>query len=216
MKTKLNSFLLMILIIVLLGGFWWLYNSNLIQNSTYITTNEFKDHPTDTTYCDLQLSTETACIDEEVTATIKTYANGVCDIYFSYNGGEWKEYDRMVAGSTREIIWTDSAQYEGRYKWGAICTDLDNICRTNDEVIIINDCSSPDTPDPTCTDTDGGMNYNIQGICESSATMTGEIDTCSGNIINEKFCTPTGYCETVSIPCPAPFNVCIDGRCMAI
>lgn len=62
-----------------------------------------------------------------------------------------------------------------------------------------------------CRDSDGGINYDVWGFCESDLTMTGLSDTCSSNTVKEVYCD-NNLCKTIDYPCPV-YSVCINGVC---
>jgi len=64
--------------------------------------------------------------------------------------------------------------------------------------------SQPTTP--SCSDTDGGKNYEVQGVCSDSSGSFK--DSCTENGVNEYYCNG-GYCKSVTSPCPS----CVSGYC---
>lgn len=65
------------------------------------------------------------------------------------------------------------------------------------------------TPPPTCTDSDGGKNYDVRGICNG---INGQYtDYCyNSTLLNEYYCGSNNNCYPELKSCP-----CQDGKCVA-
>ena len=61
-----------------------------------------------------------------------------------------------------------------------------------------------------CTDSDGGINFDVRGTCTDLATGNEYVDYCTGNVITEYRCSASG-CTAVDFRCP--FG-CSQGRCL--
>lgn len=68
---------------------------------------------------------------------------------------------------------------------------------------------SCDTP-ISCTDSDGGKIPKVSGYCESSVTMTGAMDFCTGNDLTEYYCDIDLTCKSYLVECN---QICDDGAC---
>ncbi|MFA5382345.1 MAG: NosD domain-containing protein [Candidatus Micrarchaeia archaeon] len=62
----------------------------------------------------------------------------------------------------------------------------------------------------TCIDSDEGINYGEEGICEGFSTW-GE-DECLGDIIIEYYCNTTNECESIEHECES--GICINASCI--
>jgi hypothetical protein len=73
------------------------------------------------------------------------------------------------------------------------------------------DTTACNTP-PSCTDSDGGLNYYVKGIANDS-TGNNWIDVCMGgaNTLYEGNCATNGSIIVQSYTCP---NGCSNGACM--
>jgi hypothetical protein len=67
----------------------------------------------------------------------------------------------------------------------------------------------------SCTDTDGGKNYYLQGYAYSSSHPQKEIDFCDNSFANmnmrEYYCDENGNVQSTQFNCP---NGCSDGACI--
>ncbi len=67
-----------------------------------------------------------------------------------------------------------------------------------------------------CTDTDGGLNYEVKGTVSTNSIM--EEDICSGNTkayagrLYEEYCTEEGKHVRMTYDCPS--GLCADGACV--
>jgi len=77
------------------------------------------------------------------------------------------------------------------------------------------ECQNNCKVNPTCTETDTGLDYNVFGTCESSVTMTGIADECSSmTTLKEAFCDYNDYkCKYTNYNCPAG-TTCSGGKCV--
>lgn len=66
-------------------------------------------------------------------------------------------------------------------------------------------------PAPTCTDADGGINYNVKGDCTTPNSVAHE--SCIDSIaLEERFCNGnTNACDVAIYECP---NGCVNGACV--
>jgi hypothetical protein len=66
----------------------------------------------------------------------------------------------------------------------------------------------------TCTDTDSGMDYAVQGIVHGQVADGSEViksDYCVGNTLIEFYCQPDkNIITSINYPCP---NECLNGAC---
>jgi len=94
---------------------------------------------------------------------------------------------------------------------GEICT------YTPASLTMISDCSckpKETEEDQGCTDTDSGMTYTLQGICDSGAG--GKQDTCvDGFLLDEFYCSPFG-CARTQYDCRNLNKICSHGACVSI
>ncbi|MDP2629060.1 MAG: hypothetical protein Q8P15_04160 [Nanoarchaeota archaeon] len=75
-----------------------------------------------------------------------------------------------------------------------------------------------DTPQISCTDSDGGENIYVKGVVNEKCTTTesgntvcsGETDFCQGDILYEQYCE-SNFAKENSHTCP---NGCVDGACV--
>lgn len=63
-----------------------------------------------------------------------------------------------------------------------------------------------------CRDSDGGKGYYEYGYVILNGVVWGGSDTCSGNILNEKYCSEDTV-ATESIDCSTLSKKCCDGKC---
>ncbi|MFH0711057.1 MAG: hypothetical protein V1944_00600 [Candidatus Aenigmatarchaeota archaeon] len=61
-----------------------------------------------------------------------------------------------------------------------------------------------------CSDSDGGINFDIRGTCTDLDSGNEYSDYCTGNVITEYRCSESG-CTAVDFRCPYG---CSQGRCL--
>jgi hypothetical protein len=64
----------------------------------------------------------------------------------------------------------------------------------------------------TCTDSDGGQNFNVAGQTVSNYWSFTQYDFCSGSVLTEGYCNADHYLRTVTYTCP---NGCYYDACIA-
>jgi hypothetical protein len=70
---------------------------------------------------------------------------------------------------------------------------------------------------PTCTDSDGGIDYFVKGLC--SGTNGNFWDYCTGNTCNEYYCNSKKKCVTSPMSCvnlSGSDGTCYDGACQRL
>ncbi len=73
--------------------------------------------------------------------------------------------------------------------------------------------SAPPPPPPACTDTDGGINYDVKGTATESGGQT-ETDSCAGGgKLKEIYCDASNKISQDMHDCGSGYR-CSDGRCM--
>jgi cysteine-rich repeat protein len=72
--------------------------------------------------------------------------------------------------------------------------------------------NSPPIPGPACTDSDGGLNYDVKGIASESDGKT-ETDSCSDGQVKEYYCDVDGKIKHDVHGCGDGYK-CSDGRCV--
>jgi len=88
----------------------------------------------------------------------------------------------------------------------------DNRSMMGESINCLNGCSDGAClPAPSCTDTDGGLNYTTQGTVTSPNSSV-YVDYCSGNSVYEYYCD-AGSMEWTSVSCPFFGQTCSNGRC---
>lgn len=71
---------------------------------------------------------------------------------------------------------------------------------------------SGNTPTVFCSDSDGGINFDIKGTCTDFQTGQTYSDYCTGNVITEYQCSTTANaCTAVEFRCPYG---CSQGTCL--
>jgi len=119
----------------------------------------------------------------------------------------------------------------GGYKWlREITCGSQNTCTINDyncfatgKICKDGTCVALTTPSPTCTDSDGGLNYyvkgNISGISEEGSYYLFS-DRCPSSddpnygVLQEYSCTSTGISSGTGYNCASEEKVCRDGACV--
>lgn len=61
-----------------------------------------------------------------------------------------------------------------------------------------------------CTDSDGGLNFDVRGTCTDVASGSEYTDYCDGPLLNEYRCAENG-CISVQYNCP---HGCLNGVCL--
>jgi type II secretory pathway pseudopilin PulG len=75
---------------------------------------------------------------------------------------------------------------------------------------------SGEAPEPWCTDSDGGLNYYMQGTTQNNTGLAIDItriDLCSGMLVIEYYCTDEFVMNT-NYDCTSESRVCMAGRCI--
>lgn len=68
------------------------------------------------------------------------------------------------------------------------------------------------TQTQTCTDSDGGQVFNVKGT--TSKGVTSVVDSCSGNVLTEYYCTSADLITNTQYTCPTG-QTCSNGACVA-
>ena len=208
------NFIWLLLIVLLLGGGYYAYVNGYIPLTRQEQPSDeqivYIESVADVQNCRLNIAEMEITIGESITGTVWTSTPYVfCEIFSSRIGEDsWNKIFEGTTDSDGNLVNTDNVYVDGEFSILALCGS----CRTNSEYLNI----LPVAPDePLCTDSDGGMVYEVRGICESAVTMTGAQDSCeTPDIIKEYFCVPDiGVCESVILPCPGP-TICVNGACI--
>lgn len=73
-------------------------------------------------------------------------------------------------------------------------------------------CNTPQNA-PTCTDSDGGLDFTTAGNCQSSVQKLGFSDGCeSSTIVKEYYCDTDFTCKYTTVGCHVGW-MCIGGKC---
>lgn len=160
-----KNILLLIITILLVGGFgWFIYFAEtgglkgmFNLNNTYLPPDDSdKLEQTPTGECSISFDKSTVCVGDLVTGTLKNGKNALCRIAFKYNYGDWLLYGDVNTNSDGEITISDSPDTGGTYLFASICFDDNGVCRTNDAIVNVEECSD-------CTDSDGGEDKYTPG-----------------------------------------------------
>jgi hypothetical protein len=84
--------------------------------------------------------------------------------------------------------------------------------------IVATPTTAPTTNATTCTDSDGGINYEVKGlvngIWSDGDTASNQPDVCGGYILNEYYCNVTASPYILMKAYNCPYG-CSDGACLA-
>jgi eight-cysteine-cluster-containing protein len=106
-----------------------------------------------------------------------------------------------AAGNAGKCMWTKSVACTADAK---ICPDGTSVGRNPTR-----NCEFDPCPSVTCTDSDGGKNYNVQGAAASGGQNY--TDHCnSDGTLTEKYCSESGQISAEVYQCPYG---CLEGAC---
>ncbi len=158
--------------------------TGVIQNETHYCTYGCLEDLLGTGHCALSSS---ECIDSDPTQDIEII--GSCYDYTSLNSP-----DRCSLGQLKQSYCNETR-----------CIYEEPIDCPTGQRCVLGECR-----EVTCTDSDGGINYGEEGICEGFSTW-GE-DECLGDAIIEYFCNDEEECESIEHECES--GICINGSCI--
>lgn len=119
------------------------------------------------------------------------------------SGSLGTKYDYCVGTTLVEQVCDGNLQEEATYTCPSGKTCNDGRCQTE---------APPN--DDYCTDSDNGVNYNVQGTVNNkiSGVTASNSDSCNGDVLTEYSCNTDKTIKSQTYTCP---NGCLNGKCVA-
>ncbi len=135
------------------------------------------------------------------TVTVE-YAEYGSSVYQTY--GTWS--DSCISSTAVKEVFCDSTKPD-RYSTKSVACPSGKTCSGGK-------CGAGTTPTPTCTDSDGGKNYDVKGtVMKGTDEEDRATDVCltiTPTVLAEFYCDSSGNIRSEDYTCP---NGCSDGAC---
>jgi hypothetical protein len=163
----------------------------------------------------LYLTKTTICVGDTTKGVIDSnIPYGVCSIWMDTGTG-WQQYDNVKLDGEGDFSQDKTVNAVGTVMFRTACCDSESNCKvSNVASLTVNACgANPPPTGPTCTDSDGGINWEVSGFCEDSTTQTGHADGCHGDTATDWYCNSDHLCVSATKTCNYPLEVCGNGIC---